>query len=97
MTSPPRRASGRSVNVAQLISLFLAFLMVAGVGGVLSPGFAMPLVAAVGATTQAGIDTLEDLDTEIGDLTLSERSGIGGASRRGGGELRVGQEGRDAQ
>src|SRR5690606_29797581 len=76
MTSPPRRASGRSVNVAQLISLFLAFLMVAGVGGVLSAGFAMPLVATAGATAQAGIHTVEDYGTEIGALTLSERSVI---------------------
>jgi len=72
----PSRASGRSVNVAQLVSLFLAFLMVAGVGGVLSAGFLMPFVAAVGATTQAGVNTFNDLDTEIGDLSLSERSVI---------------------
>ncbi len=72
----PSRSSGRSVNLAQLLSLFLAFLMVAGVGGVLSAGFAMPVVAALGATTQAGVDTFNDLDTDIGDLTLSERSMI---------------------
>ncbi|MFV0253526.1 MAG: penicillin-binding protein [Beutenbergiaceae bacterium] len=70
------RAPGRTVNIAQLISLFVVFLMVAGVGGVLAAGFAMPMVAAVGATTQAGIKTFDDLGTEIGDLTLSERSVI---------------------
>ena len=72
----PSRASGRSVNVAQLVSLFLAFLMVAGVAGVLSAGFMMPMVAALGATTQAGVDTFEELPTDLGDLTLSERSVI---------------------
>lgn len=76
MASPSRRSSGRSVNVAQLVSLFLAFLMVAGVGGVLSAGFAMPVVAAIGATSQAGVDTFDDLDTDIGDMTMSERSVI---------------------
>jgi membrane peptidoglycan carboxypeptidase len=72
----PSRASGRSVNAAQLISMFLAFLLVAGLAGVLSAGFVMPMIAAVGATTQAGYDTFQDLDTEIGDMTLSERSVI---------------------
>ncbi|WP_162458303.1 penicillin-binding protein [Pseudactinotalea terrae] len=74
--SSPSRASGRSVNVAQLVSMFLAFLLVAGVAGVLSAGFLMPMVAAMGATTQAGYDTFQDLDTEIGDMTMSERSVI---------------------
>jgi len=72
----PSRASGRSVNVAQLVSMFLAFLLVAGLAGVLSAGFVMPMVAAVGATSQAGVDMFDELDTDIGDLTLSERSTI---------------------
>ncbi|MFV0425512.1 MAG: transglycosylase domain-containing protein [Beutenbergiaceae bacterium] len=70
------RARGRTVNIAQLISLFVVFLMVAGVGGALSAGFAMPMVAAVGAATSAGAQTFDDLETEIGDMTLSERSVI---------------------
>ncbi|QOR71340.1 penicillin-binding protein [Ruania alkalisoli] len=74
--APPSRSTSRTVNVAQLISMFLAFLMVAGVGGVLSAGFIMPAVATVGATTDAASRMFDELPTELGSEELSEQSVI---------------------
>ncbi|SEE90873.1 penicillin-binding protein [Ruania alba] len=74
--APPSRETSRTVNVAQLISMFLAFLMVAGVGGVLSAGFVMPAVATVGATTDAASRMFDELPTELGSEELSEQSVI---------------------
>ncbi|WP_197522209.1 penicillin-binding protein, partial [Occultella aeris] len=72
--APPSRSTSRAVNAAQLVSLFLAFLLVAGVGGVLSAGFMMPFVTAVGATTDASTRLFDELPTELGSEELSEQT-----------------------
>ncbi|UFU03392.1 penicillin-binding protein [Ruania suaedae] len=72
----PSGSTSRTVNVAQLVSMFLAFLMVAGVGGVLSAGFIMPAVATVGATTDAASQMFDELPTELGSEELSEQTVI---------------------
>jgi membrane peptidoglycan carboxypeptidase len=72
--APPSRSTSRAVNTAQLVSLFLAFLLVAGVGGVLSAGFMMPFVTAVGATTDASTRLFDELPTELGSEELSEQT-----------------------
>ncbi|WP_165962933.1 penicillin-binding protein [Occultella glacieicola] len=72
--APPSRSTSRAVNAAQLVSLFLAFLLVAGVGGVLSAGFMMPFVTAVGATTEASTRLFDELPTELGSEDLSEQT-----------------------
>lgn len=68
------RPTSRTVNAAQLVSMFLAFLLVAGVGGVLSAGFLMPAAASLGAVTDAGKRLFEDLPTELGSQKMSEQS-----------------------
>ena len=73
MASSPRRTS-RAVNPAQLLSLFLGFLLVAATGGLLTAGMAMPMVAAVGATSEASTRLFDELPTELGNETLSEQS-----------------------
>lgn len=74
--SSTSRAPRRTVNPAQLISMFLAFLMVAGVGGVLTAGLLMPAVTTVGATATAGAQLFDDLPTALDEQALSERSTI---------------------
>src|SRR5699024_7434683 len=68
------RSTSRTVNAAQLVSMFLAFLMVAGIGGVLSAGFLMPAVATLGAATDAGDRLFEDLPTELGSEEMSQQT-----------------------
>src|SRR5699024_4786284 len=70
------RPGSRTVNAAQLVSMFLAFLLVAGVGEVLSAGFMMPAAASLGAVTDAGKRLFEDLPTELGSQEMSEQSVI---------------------
>ena len=54
--------------------MFLAFLMVAGVGGVLSAGFLMPAAATLGAATDAGDRLFEELPTELGSEEMSQQT-----------------------
>lgn len=70
------RPTSRTVNAAQLVSMFLAFLLVAGIGGVLSAGFLMPAVATLGAATDAGDQLFEDLPTELGSEEMSQQTVI---------------------
>ncbi|WP_277050691.1 transglycosylase domain-containing protein [Ruania albidiflava] len=72
----PSRSTSRTVNAAQLVSMFLAFLLVAGIGGVLSAGFVMPAVATLGAATDAGDQLFEDLPTELGSEDMSQQTVI---------------------
>lgn len=73
MASGPRRPA-RTVNAAQFASLLLAFVMLAGVTGVLSAGLVMPAIAAMGASTQAGVKIFDDLPTELSLDPPSEQS-----------------------
>ncbi|MGC0249205.1 transglycosylase domain-containing protein [Pseudactinotalea sp. Z1748] len=73
MAKPPSRSS-RAVNPAQLLSLFLAFVLVAATGGVLTAGLVMPMVAAVGATANASTELFDELPEDLGSERVSEQS-----------------------
>lgn len=75
MVKPSSRHS-RAANPAQLVSLFVAFVLVAATGGLLTAGLAMPMVAAVGATTDASTRLFDDLPTDLGSEEVSEQSRI---------------------
>ncbi|HLS26826.1 MAG TPA: transglycosylase domain-containing protein, partial [Beutenbergiaceae bacterium] len=75
MAKPSSRHS-RPVNPAQLVSLLLAFVLVAATGGLLAAGLAMPMVAAVGATTDASTRLFDDLPSDLGSERVSEQSRI---------------------
>jgi len=70
------RARGRQVNLAQALALLLAFLLIAGIGGVLSAGLVMPAVAGVSAVADATTEVFDDLPTELEEQPLSEKSTV---------------------
>ena len=70
------RSRGRQVNVFQALALFLAFLLIAGIGGVLSAGLLMPAVAGASALTGATTEVFDDLPTELREEPLSEKSTV---------------------
>ena len=49
----PARAPGRQINLVQALALLIAFLLIAGIGGVLSAGLVLPAVAGVSALAGA--------------------------------------------
>src|SRR5699024_5969468 len=71
----PRNTS-RAMHPGQVIAAFLAFLLFAGVGGVLAAGLVMPVVAATGSVTQASSELFDDLPGELGSEEMSEQSVI---------------------
>lgn len=73
MASGPRRHS-RAVTAPQLVSLLLAFVLLAGVSGVLSAGLMIPAVAAVGSTTHTGVKLFDELPGELALEPPSEQS-----------------------
>ena len=56
--------------------MLLAFLLLSGVGGVLTAGFAMPFVGATSAVTHAGAQLFDELPTDFNILEPSEVSVI---------------------
>lgn len=56
--------------------MLLAFLLVAGVAGVLTAGLLLPAVGTVGAVSNASIDLFDDLPTELDIPEPSEQSVI---------------------
>lgn len=70
-TSP---TGGRALAPAQVISMFLVFVLLASAGGILSAGFAMPLVGAASAITTASQELFEELPTDFNALKPSEVS-----------------------
>ncbi|MFD1505386.1 penicillin-binding protein [Georgenia yuyongxinii] len=74
--SPAPSSSGRTVKPMQLLSMLLAFLLVAGLGGVLTAGLLMPAVGAMGTVSTASTDLFEDLPSELAIPEPSEQSVI---------------------
>ena len=70
------RSRGRQVNLFQALALLLAFLLIAGVGGVLTAGLLLPAVAATSALTDATTEVFDDLPTELQEGPLSEKSTV---------------------
>src|SRR5450756_1498539 len=75
MSSPaPRR--GRNVNAFQALALLGAFVLVASLGGVLSAGLAMPLVASAGGVANSSTQFFDQLPGVLAQKTLSQQSRI---------------------
>ncbi|WP_448070793.1 penicillin-binding protein [Georgenia yuyongxinii] len=74
--SPAPSSSGRTVKPMQLLSMLLAFLLVATLGGVLTAGLLMPAVGAMGTVSTASTDLFEDLPSELAIPEPSEQSVI---------------------
>jgi len=75
MPNPPR-SRGRQVNAAQALALLLAFVLVAGLGGVLAAGLLLPGVAVANGATDLTVDAFDDLPTELEQRPLPEKSVI---------------------
>ena len=58
-------ARGRSLTPPQVVSMLVVFLTLSCVGGVLSAGFAAPLVGATAALTKASAELFEELPSDF--------------------------------
>ena len=74
--SSARPASGRRIGVVQLIGLLLAFLLTAGLGGVLTAGLVMPAVATTNVITDTSVRLFDDLPAELVEVPLSQKSTV---------------------
>ena len=72
----PARAPGRQINLVQALALLIAFLLIAGIGGVLSAGLVLPAVAGVSALAGATTTVFKDLPTTLAEDTLSQKSTV---------------------
>jgi len=72
----PARTRGRQVNAVQALALLLSFVLVAGVGGVLAAGLALPGVAIANGVTNMSVTAFDDLPTELKQSPLPQKSRI---------------------
>jgi len=72
--APSPSSRGRQVTVVQALALLLAFVLTAGVGGLLTAGLVLPTVAAANTATDLSIQAFEDLPSELEPGALSEKS-----------------------
>ena len=72
----PARSRGRQVNAFQALALLLSFVLVAGVGGVLAAGLALPGVALANGATDVTAQAFDGLPTELDQPGLPEKSTI---------------------
>ncbi|GEA85722.1 carboxypeptidase [Cellulomonas gelida] len=70
------RGRGRQVNAFQALALLLSFVLVAGLGGVLAAGLALPGVAIANGITEMSQTAFDDLPTELDEGALPEKSRI---------------------
>lgn len=73
---PARPRQGRQVNALQALALMLAFVLVAGLGGVLAAALVMPAVATTSGITSTSVRLFDDLPTELEEVPLSEKSTV---------------------
>lgn len=69
-------STGRSLSPAQVVSMILVFLLLCGAGGLVTAGFAMPLVGAASAVTNASVQAFDDLPSDFNILEPSQVSVI---------------------
>ena len=69
-------ARGRAHSPAQVVSLILVFVLLSTTGGILTAGFAMPVVGAASAVTHASQRLFEELPTDFNALEPSQISVI---------------------
>ena len=72
----PARPRGRQVNAFQALALLLSFVLVAGIGGVLAAGLALPGVALANGATDVTTEAFNDLPTELDTPGLPQKSTI---------------------
>lgn len=72
----PTRAARATGRVAQGIALLVSFVLMAGIGGVLAAGLALPGVALANGTTNLTVQAFEDLPTELTMTALPQKSVI---------------------
>ncbi|MFH5823786.1 transglycosylase domain-containing protein [Georgenia sp. AZ-5] len=72
--SPASARHPRAVKPSQLLTMLLAFLLLAGASGILTAGLVMPAVGAVGTVTTASTDLFEDLPSELAIPEPSQQS-----------------------
>jgi len=73
---PSSRPRGRALSPAQAVSMLLVFLLLSGVGGILTAGFAMPFVGVATAITNASEDFFNELPDDFNALEPSQISSI---------------------
>lgn len=73
---PASRPRGRQVTPFQAIALFLSFLVVAAIGGVVASGLLVPAVAGTKILASTAEEVFEDLPSELAEQPLSQRSTI---------------------
>jgi membrane peptidoglycan carboxypeptidase len=72
----PPRSRGRQIGAVPALALFLAFVLVAGIGGVLAAGLVMPAVAETSTIAQAARSGFTDLPTVLAEQPLSQKSTV---------------------
>lgn len=72
----PVRPRGRQINAYQLVALLLAFVLVAGVGGVLSAGLLVPLAAGANTATDTALEVFDELPADLEPGPLAEQSRV---------------------
>ncbi|GIG37302.1 transglycosylase domain-containing protein [Cellulomonas pakistanensis] len=72
--APTPSPRGRQVTVVQALALLLAFVLTAGVGGLLTAGLVLPTVAVANTATDLSVEAFEDLPSELETKPLSEKS-----------------------
>ncbi|WP_217615061.1 transglycosylase domain-containing protein [Cellulomonas sp. GbtcB1] len=72
--APSPSPRGRQVTVVQALALLLAFVLTAGVGGLLTAGLVLPTVAVANTATDLSVEAFEDLPSELETRPLSEKS-----------------------
>lgn len=74
--APSALPRGRKVNLLQVLALLIAFVLVAGAGGVLAAALALPTVVAVSAVTSGTSQIFQDLPSALVEPPLSQKSTI---------------------
>ena len=66
----------RTMPATQLVALLLAFLLVAGAGGVLAAGLVIPLAAGASTVTNEGVALFDDVPDDLKPGPLSQMSTV---------------------
>ncbi len=72
----PARSRGRKVNASQALALLLSFLLVAGIGGLLTAGLVLPGVAAANGLTTVSATAFDEVPSGLERRTLPQKSEI---------------------
>ncbi|WP_264158698.1 transglycosylase domain-containing protein [Cellulomonas iranensis] len=72
----PARSRGRQVNAVQALALLLSFVLVAGIGGLLTAGLVLPGVAAANGVATMSATAFDEVPSELEQRTLPQKSEI---------------------